>query len=79
MESEEIKEAVRTAIREELGPLFVAREQHFLDHEFIKTFRGDVEAMRSVACKSTFVGTLSLIGGFTIWSLRHWVKEVLFK
>lgn len=76
MERDEIKEVMKEALKEELGPLFVEREQHYLDHNFIKDIRETRDKITSTACgavtKSGIAGIIILL----LWGFSEWVKKI---
>jgi hypothetical protein len=73
MTPDETKQAVKEAIDEKFGQLYVEREQHFLDHEFIKGVREGLSTGRKAS--------IWTIGGVVvlaiIWSIKEWVKSLI--
>ena len=69
---DEIKSAVKEALREEIEPLYVDRETHYIHHQFIQ---GTIEWMEEA--KGTVWGAflkilvwavlVMLVGGFIWW------------
>lgn len=77
MEREALKDAVREAIKEELGPLFIEREQHYLDHKFISSVRTFNDKVKGQACKTVTNGILATLGILLVWGLYH-VAEIVW-
>lgn len=76
MEKEDLKKILKEVFKEELGPLFVEREQHFLDHEFMKGVRETKDKIISTGCgavtKSGVAGIVILI----LWGIAEFVKKI---
>lgn len=76
MESQEMKKLMAEVIDEKLGPFFVEREQHFLDHTFIKDIRETKDKITSTACgvvtKSGITGLAILI----LWGIAEFIKKI---
>lgn len=73
-----VKKAAAEAFKTELGTLYVEREQHYLDHQFIQGFRKWSADVKSTFWKTiitgigwTFLGLLLL--GFVVW-VRQQIK-----
>ncbi|HLC19122.1 MAG TPA: hypothetical protein VJM57_08945 [Thermodesulfobacteriota bacterium] len=73
---EEIKAAVKEALREEIAPLYVDRETHYIHHQFIQSmieWMDDAKGTVWGAFLKVAVYTLllMLIGGFIWWGRGH--------
>ncbi len=71
---EVVKQAVKEAIKEELAPLFVEREQHYLDHQFIGSVRKFNDRVKGEACKTATHITMIAAASLIVWGLIHWIK-----
>lgn len=76
MEPEELKKIFKEVLKEEIGPFFIEREQHFLDHEFMKGVRETKDKIISTGCgavtKSGVAGVIILI----LWGIAEFVKKI---
>lgn len=68
--------AVNANIDEKTKSFYVEREEHYKHHEFIRSFKGGVEACQStigrVGLTSIVVGIIAVIGlGFVTWIRKH--------
>ena len=72
-----IREAVGAAVDDKIGPLFIDRERHFKEHEWVKdeiTFRGNIKITAQKTLVRTGIGgALFLI----ILGIIHWGKIVI--
>lgn len=71
-----VKKATSQAIEDKLGSLFVSREQHYKDHEFITSVRKWTEDIRSSFIQTIVkAGVLAIIAliilGFVFWGKNH--------
>lgn len=75
MTKEEVVLACKEAIQQELGPFFIEREQHFLDHTFIKSVRETKENITSTACKAVTRGGIVGLGVLLGYGVVEWLKR----
>lgn len=72
MTSAEMEE-IRAIIKAELGPYKVNKEQHYLDHTFLKEFRKWYDNINSTFWKSIVISIVGflfgiMLLGFVVWS-----------
>ena len=79
----EIKSDLAKQIKAELdeyfhnSPFMVAADQHYKDHEFVKTVRGDLtDVKRSFLSKIGVLLALAIVGGAGLKFLLAMIKEV---
>lgn len=76
MTKEELVTAVELAIENKLGMFLVEREQHYLDHCFVKDVRNGVGKGKSIVgaviLGSFATGLLSLLA----WGIVVWVRKI---
>lgn len=73
MTPEEIRETIKTALHEELGPYRVDKEQHYKDHLFLDGLRKWMGTLKSTfwssLVKMLVAGLVFLaLLGFVVWS-----------
>lgn len=71
-----IKEAVKEALKEELGQFYIQREEHYQHHLFIAQMIKWSENIKfkilGVIIKAIVIGIIALIvGGFIFWGKSH--------
>jgi hypothetical protein len=74
----EAEELMKEALQEELGPLFVEREQHFLDHNFIKDIRETKDKITSTACGSVTKSGIAALFILLLWGITEGLKKLGF-
>lgn len=77
MTREEIKSTMKEVIQEELGPFFVAREEHFQHHQFIKSFISTADKIKGTACKTVTIGVITAAITLLVLGFKGWVREFL--
>jgi hypothetical protein len=76
MTRDDLKSAMQEAIREEFGPLFIEREEHFKHHAFLKNFISTADKIRGTACRTVTVGVITAIFTLLVLGFRGWIKEI---
>ncbi|MDP2167978.1 MAG: hypothetical protein Q8J64_06580 [Thermodesulfovibrionales bacterium] len=71
-----MKAAVREAMDEKLGEFFVAREEHYQHHQFVKELIHWTETAKGTACSTISRGLVVVffslvILGFIFWGKGH--------
>ena len=68
-EKKELTDAVKEGITAVIGDLYIDREQHYTDHQFVKGVRGGVKTERKVGLSALGIA----IVGFIIWAIKSWI------
>ena len=73
---QEIREGIRIAVHENLGAYKIPKEQHYIDHEWIKGLREWQDTTTSTLWKTVITiitGGLTtlLVYGFILWGKKH--------
>ena len=70
-----IVSAVNANIDEKTKSFYIDREEHYNHHQFVKAFKGGVEACQStigkVGLTSLVVGTITVI----VWGFVGWIRK----
>ena len=72
---EAVKSAVKEAMKEEMQAFYIAREEHYQHHQFIKGLKAGVDACQSTIAR---VGLASVVVGIiavTVLGFVAWIKE----
>lgn len=70
-----VSETVSRSIEDKLGQFFVEREQHYLDHNFVKEVREGAERIKGTACKAvtnTLISAAFILG---LWGIIHFIRS----
>ena len=70
---DDIKAAVSEAMDEKLGELYIDREQHFMDHEFVKGVRQGTGTVRKASLTAIGIGIVA----FSAWAFGAWILELV--
>lgn len=73
MEAEEIKKAVKDALREEMKDFYIDRETHYKQHEFIGSMMDFVDQCKGVVLKT--VVTIIIGGAIGLMILGFAIKH----
>lgn len=76
LSKEDIIVACKEAIQQELGHFFIEREQHFLDHTFIKSVRETKDNVTNTACKVATKGGMVGLGVLIAYGFIEWLKKI---
>jgi hypothetical protein len=71
-----VKASVKEAMKEELGDLFIERERHYKDHEFITGVRVMREKVEGHACKVVTNGGLTGLGLLILWGVYRFIESI---
>lgn len=77
MTNEEIKCAVREAIKDEMNVFYVEREQHYQDHEFLKGLREFRDSIKSTSLKTILSLVITALAGLLVFGFIMWGKTHL--
>lgn len=75
LNEEQLTHVIETALENKLGKFFVEREQHYLDHVFVKDVRETTDKIKGTACgvvtKAGMTGIITLL----LYGVWYWLTE----
>lgn len=74
-----IERHVGKALEDKLSSFYVEREQHFLDHEFVKDIRVGVGRIKGAACGAVTKTLVTIVFILLGWGVVHFIQSVIGK
>jgi len=77
MGQDEIKQAMREVMREEMEAFYIDREEHYQHHQFIKNLKSGVEGCQSIIGKVTLTAFIGGIIAVLVIGIAGWIKKIV--